>query len=70
MRKKSSLLQDYITGGIFASIIAFMVHRYNKRVNPPDIGDDDNNISTTRNPLEFMDAQIKKYVYIYKDYTQ
>lgn len=51
-------------------MIGIVVNRYNKRVNPPDIADENASLSTVRSPLEYLDSQVKKYIHVYKDYNK
>ncbi|KRX08578.1 hypothetical protein PPERSA_10382 [Pseudocohnilembus persalinus] len=70
LRKKSALLQDYISAGIFASIFGFLIYRYNKSVDPTDLLEEQNDISVDRNPLDYVDSQIKKMIHVYSDFKK
>ena len=51
LRKKSRLLQDYMVAGLTVGVIAILINRYNKRINPPDLAKQ--NISIEKKKIIF-----------------
>lgn len=40
LRKKSKLLQDYVVAGLTLGVVVILFNRYNKRINPKDVAED------------------------------